>query len=359
MKQFLIVKTSAIGDVIQSFHVVDYLKKRFPGCTVDWVAEASVATLVQAHPKIDQVYTVDTKTWRRSLFGYRPEIRAFQKKLREKEYDALFDLQGNTKSGLITALVKARKKVGYSWGSVPERTNYFTTNVHIPVLQEGNIRSRYLQLVQDFIGDEEEVYHEAIRFKLKAEEECHLQRLATLGYQRPRFMVCFGSNWENKRLSEKTLIEFLRLIDDKISPCFFFIYGNEKEKEVADRLEREFSRNSHTAGDMSLPLWQRFMQVVEGVIAMDSAALHLCGTTKTPSFSLFGPSSALTYKPLGDHHRAFQGICPYGVQFDKRCPNLRGCETGACLKNLSHELLFDQFQTFWNNVSKSQLVTPN
>ena len=105
---------------------------------------------------------------------------------------------------------------------------------------------------------------------------------------------------------------------------------------------------------MSLPLWQHFMYLVDGVISVDSAALHLCGTTTTPSFSLFGPSSALAYRPLGSKHDAFQGTCPYGTTFDKRCPSLRTCETGACLKEVSPDVLFGQFQQFWNNLSKSE-----
>ena len=351
MKQFLIVKTSAIGDVIHTFPVANYLKKQFPHCLIDWVVEKAVAPLVKAHPDLRHIYVADTQTWRKSPISHCQEIRTFLKELRQNEYDALFDFQGNTKSGIITAFAKAKQKVGYGWKCTPEKPNYLATNVHIPIIEEGNIRKRYLQMVKNYVGIDEEPADQPIQFSLTHEERCHLERLKTLGFQRPRFMVCFGSHWKNKQLSDETLINFLHHFEDNISSTFFFIYGNEKENAFADQLEREFRGKSHTVGKISVPLWQRFMQEVDGVIAMDSAALHLCGTTATPSFSLFGPSSALTYKPLGGRHRAFQGICPYGVQFDKRCPNLRTCKTGACLKNLSGELLFDQFQQFWSKVS--------
>jgi heptosyltransferase-1 len=79
---------------------------------------------------------------------------------------------------------------------------------------------------------------------------------------------------------------------------------------------------------------------------MDSATLHLCGTTSTPSFSLFGPSSASIYKPLGEHHVAFQGSCPYGRTFVKRCPILRTCKTGACMKDLTAKRIFQDLEKF-------------
>lgn len=357
MKRFLVVKTSAIGDVIQALPLIEQMKKRFPSALIDWVAEKEIAPLLHAHPLIHHVHEVDTKLWRRSVLGFRHEIGAFRKTLRQQEYDALFDLQGNTKSGVITAMAKARKKVGYSWNCVPERANYFSTNVHLPISQKGNIRVRYLQMFTDFFGQEITLEPHPIAFTLKKEEKCRLSRLKEFGFQRPRLMVCFGSKWENKRLSQQTLISFLHLIQEKLSPTFIFIFGNEEEKSLADQLERNFSQNSQTVGELSLPLWQSFMNEVEGVISMDSAALHLCGTTKTPSFSLFGPSSALAYKPLGDKHRAFQGTCPFNVQFDKRCPNLRTCESGGCLKDLAAEKLFEQFENFWNVVSQTPALT--
>jgi heptosyltransferase-1 len=80
------------------------------------------------------------------------------------------------------------------------------------------------------------------------------------------------------------------------------------------------------------------------VIAMDSAALHLCGTTLTPSFSVFGPSAASIYKPLGSQHTHVQGFCPYKQEFIQRCPLLRTCKTGACIKNLQAEELFQHFR---------------
>jgi heptosyltransferase-1 len=352
---FLIVKTSSIGDVIQCFHLVGYLKKRFPGCRVDWVVEKEIAPLLHAHPDLDRVLEIDTKSWRKNLLKMHSSMSSFRKNLRKKNYDALFDLQGNTKSGCVTAFAKARQKVGFGWQDVTEKPNYLSTNVHLPV-SGSNVRERYLQLLQDYFGDEGYPAPAPLRLHLTPEEENHLERLSQLCFQRPRLMVCFGSNWRNKTLTEETLVEFLHQIDEKMGPSFFFVYGNEKEKELADRLEQSFTGCSHAVGDLSLPLWQRFMQMVEGVISMDSAALHLCATTDTPSFSLFGPSSSHAYKPVGEKHCAYQGPCPYDVAFDRRCPHLRTCDSGACLREVSPLVLFEAFNAFWEKVSDKLLV---
>lgn len=356
MKDFLIVKTSSIGDVIQSLHLIDYLQIRFPRCKIDWVVEKEIAPLLRAHPHLNRVLEIDTRLWRKNLLRYLLPISSFKKELRKTNYDALFDIQGNTKSGIVTSLAKARRKVGYSFQNVAEKPNFIATNVHIPCPQK-NVRMRYMHLLQEYFGDVgEPIPENPLKLQLNKEEELQLERLGQFCFQRPRIMVCFGSKWKNKTLTEEVLTEFIHRIDDAMSPSFFFIYGNEEEKRVAERLERTFSRSSHCIGNLSLPLWQRFMQVVEVVISMDSAALHLCATTSTPSFSLFGPSSADAYKPVGKNHFAFQGSCPYEMRFEKRCPHLRTCQTGACLREQSPDFLFEKFQVFWDRVFDEQPV---
>lgn len=349
MRQFLIVKTSSIGDVIQSLHLIDHLKARFVGCAVDWVAEKESASLLRAHPHLRRALEVDTRLWRKGLVRHRAAILQFVQTLRKTRYDALFDVQGNTKSAIITALARARKKVGFSWKGLAEKTNFFATNVHVRGRSGLSVRQSYSQLLLDFFGDKALLKQAPVHFSLTLEEESELERLAQRGSSGVRLMVCFGSNWRNKRLKEKTLTAFLQKIYDASSPSFLFVWKDEVERACAERLEQVFP-SSWAIGDLSLPLLQRFMSLVDGVIAMDSAALHLCATTSTPSFGCFGPTLARAYNPSGDQHGAFQGGCPYGITFDRRCPHLRTCHTGACLREVTAEALFDQFHSFWERV---------
>lgn len=356
MKRFLIVKTSSIGDVIQCFHLIPYLKKRFPDAQIDWVVETRVAPLLRAHPDLTRVIEIDTRLWRKDFFKHRKSIAVIRRVLRLEKYDALFDLQGNTKSALITAFAKSEKKVGFSWKNLSEKTNFFATNVHLKTKEKISVREMYSRLLLDFFGDKEISEISEVKLKLKPDEQCQFDRIGQLGFQSPRIMVCFGSNWTNKQLTDKTLEELLGLIQEKYSPTFLFIWGNEQEKERADRFERKFSGASHTVGGMSLPLWQRVIASVDAVITIDSAALHLCATTKTPSFSLFGPTSSTIYKPLSTKHYAYQGKCPYGVVFEKRCTHLRSCHSGACLRDAQVNQIFRQFEIFWNSISQHLLV---
>lgn len=111
-----------------------------------------------------------------------------------------------------------------------------------------------------------------------------------------------------------------------------------------------FFKNSDVVDRLSLPALQNLMAHVDLVITMDSLPLHLAGTTMIPTYSFFGASSANKYKPLGKQSGTYQGICPYDRQFEKRCPILRTCKTGACIKNLEGSQLFEEFMRWWDSI---------
>lgn len=338
--RILIVKTSAIGDVIQTFPVIEYLRARFPESTIHWAVEKGCKSLVTSHPLVDAALEIDTKKWRKKLWSKeaRGEIQTFVDLLRQNEYDIVFDLQGNTKSGFITACARGKDKVGFGSGSVTEKPNLLATTRRFEVPLEINVRLRYLSLVQQAFNDTGSFEPRGVTLKLSSQEEEQLQVLVQKFPEDTNVhMVCFGSKWRNKQLPEKTLVEYLKSFEKTPSPFFLFIYGSSEEEKMAKHLESSFPDRSMTVGRLSLPLWQALMTKVDLVIAMDSAALHLCGTTATPSFSFFGPSSSTIYKPVGPQHLSIQGSCPYGRTFVHRCPILRKCPTGACLRELSQE----------------------
>lgn len=339
--RILLVKTSAIGDVVQAFPVLEYLRKRFPEAELDWVVEKPIAELVASHPDVNRVLLVDTKKWRKNFLLNWREIRAFSKKLKEREYDLLFDLQGNSKSALFTWMARAKVKVGYGFKTVPEFLAALVTHRKWNPPSDLNIRLQYLHLVKSYFQDQQPFERSSCHLKVE-------ERVSPPELGRPLLMVCFGSRWRNKQLPQESLIQLLEQIQAKWSLGFLFIYGNREEKELAHELQRVFAESSAVLGNLTLQQLQNLMREVDALFSMDSAPLHLCGTTETPSFSLFGPSLANRYKPLGEHHGFFQGSCPYGQQFSKRCPILRTCKTGACIRELDVEAIFNAFEAWFS-----------
>ena len=325
----LIVKTSSLGDIIQTFSALDYLKQRSPEMEVHWIVESAFAELVRAHPFVDKILMIDSKKWRQAPLSKESlqQVLASRKAVRETFYDVLFDFQGNIKSGLVVASARARTKVGFGWKSAAEWPACLFTHCKINPSPGRNIREDYLALAQGYFKDNKLYQPRPFSLKLDSLQQ---QRLSDLFSQGARpILVCPSAAWSNKCLSEEGLVQVLHRLD---TGPYWFVWGNLAERNQAIRLAGHF-RASSVLEKLSLPLLQHVMARSRLVVAMDSLPLHLCGTTPTPTLGFFGPSSAAKYRPLGSHHMAIQGVCPYGVQFEKRCPQLRTCTTGLCLKS--------------------------
>jgi heptosyltransferase-1 len=339
--RFLIIKTSALGDLVQTYPAVAALKQLYPDAEIDWVVEKRGSLLVARHPDIAKALEIDSKRWKKRLWhpATFSEFGAFVKLLREPFYDVVFDFQGNCKSALITLLCRAAVKVGFGWKSAPERINCLVTDVHINPPRGQNMRRDLLFFVQTYFKT---------HLPVSPAEEIMLQEWQAQ-LTPNTWMICAGSMWANKQLDLVTLQTFLQELHRAFGPKFIFLSGSEEEYAQNQQLQAALPEPGAIAHKLPLPLLQHLMQKVALVIAVDSLPLHLAATSGgTPTFSVFGPTSCVKYQPMGEAHFSFQGSCPYGTSFEKRCPLLRRCATGACIKNIDVHVLFNTFSHWWS-----------
>jgi heptosyltransferase-1 len=331
----LIVKTSSLGDIVQTFPVVEYLKTHQGVTHVGWVVEASAVPLVRAHPLVDTVIAIDTHRIR-SIFPsvtFFKELRQQRALVRESSWDLLFDLQGNIKSGLVTRCARAKTKVGFGLHAASEWPNILATNRRLEPPSGLPARESYLALVKGFFDDRRPFEGSGIELHLtEGQERALSSELARWPKFRSVWMIAGGSAWPNKMCRAETMIQVLRYLRDAYGPYFVFVAGTGEELRTAGYLAEEFLESSHVLYRPDLPVLQRMIGHAATVLAVDSLILHLAGTTATPTFGFFGPSCAYRYAPPGSGH--FQGQCPQNISFDHRCPHLRTCESGACLKNV-------------------------
>jgi heptosyltransferase-1 len=327
--QFLIIKTSAFGDIVHAYPVIHFLKEHYKECQIDWVVEERMKELVTSHPLVDTVITINSKGSK--LWPYEA-----YKKLKDKRYDVLFDLQGNCKSALIRMCAHAKEKVGFGFKSAPEAISSIGLDLRINVPKGQNIRLDYLCIAQSYAGVKKPACFESM---LKSPSQA-------IGFTKDVWLICPGSRWPNKKLPKETLSLFLQQCQKRFGCSFVFLAGSDSEREEARFLSKQCINEAVVLDRPSMSLLQQAMNHAKLVIAMDSLPLHLAATTKTPTFSVFGASSGAKYAPVGAQHGYVQGTCPYGQTFEKRCKLLRTCKTGACIREMSADALFSQFTQF-------------
>jgi 3-deoxy-D-manno-octulosonic-acid transferase/heptosyltransferase-1 len=109
----LIVKLSAIGDVIHTLPSLAALRRLYPEAHITWVVEEAAADLVLGHPLLDRVLIFRRKKWisdlRKGRFqAVRREAGEFLAQLRDRRYDLVIDFLGLLKSAFVVFLSKGK-----------------------------------------------------------------------------------------------------------------------------------------------------------------------------------------------------------------------------------------------------------
>jgi len=115
--RILIVRLSAIGDIVFASPLVAALRRAYPHAHIAWLVQPECAPLLRHHPDLDEVIPWPYKEWRtlwqrRRWGALASAVRAFRRDLAGRGFSLALDLQGLLKSGALARLSGARERVG-------------------------------------------------------------------------------------------------------------------------------------------------------------------------------------------------------------------------------------------------------
>ncbi|HEX4871817.1 MAG TPA: glycosyltransferase family 9 protein [Nevskiaceae bacterium] len=116
-RRLLIIRLSALGDVVFATTLLHGLRKAFPDAEIDWLVQPEFAGLLRTQPAINTVLSWDRREWSRLFRQLRwislwRAVRAFRRALRARDYDWVIDGQGLLKARLLAWLAGGRYRVG-------------------------------------------------------------------------------------------------------------------------------------------------------------------------------------------------------------------------------------------------------
>ncbi|MBV9995780.1 MAG: lipopolysaccharide heptosyltransferase I [Caulobacteraceae bacterium] len=119
--RLLLIKTSALGDVVNALPAVSDMARAVPDLELHWMVEAAFAEIPRLHPATAQVVPVSTRRWRRRPLARetREEFAVMAKALRAGRYDLVVDAQGLIRSAVLARLA-AGVRCGFDAQSVRE-----------------------------------------------------------------------------------------------------------------------------------------------------------------------------------------------------------------------------------------------
>ena len=333
----LIVKLSAIGDVIHTLPSLAALRKAYPNAHISWVIEEAASPIVKGNPYLDTLIISRRKTWsenlkKRTHVGETlKEIRIFIRQLRQRPYDLVIDFNGLMKSAIIVLISGAQRKIGYN--SLQELSGFFY-NEKIYENMNKHAVDRYLDFVRH-LG----IPYENPEFYLpvsQADRETADTLLYNSGISKDKKFIAISpmSFAGETRLWYEDRFAALadRIINELKTEV---VFTGSRSGGMIDRIQSMMTNKSLNLEDKtSLLELAHLYERADLLITPDSGPMHIAAAVGTPVIALFGASAYWRTGPYGQNHTIIRTDLPCSPCFLKKCP------TRQCMQDISPEQVF-------------------
>ena len=114
VKSILIVKPSALGDIVMALPALSALRRSFPNAAISWLVRSEFAPLLNGHPHLTNIILFDRKFLGRAWYNWRAFVALLSliRRLRKGKFDIVFDLQGLFRTASLSWLSGCKKRFG-------------------------------------------------------------------------------------------------------------------------------------------------------------------------------------------------------------------------------------------------------
>ena len=311
----LVVKLSSLGDVVHTLPAAMDIQAHFPSAQIDWVVEPSFAPIVKASSAVHRVIACDLRYWRKDIWSQETRVawRAFLAELHQERYDAIIDLQGLTKSALVSWLARTSdegKRYGMANatdGSAYERPTRWAADVaielepHIHAVTRGRLLcAKALKYVVPAILQYGLSHSKNIHAidKLEALQDAIVKHQQIAHSDKNLLVFVHGTSRTDKEWPLANWHELgLRLSNAGYQ--IVLPHGNEEER-LRSVAMAEMIPGAQVWPRMSLDNLMQAMAPTAGVIGVDSGLSHIAVALNLPHVQIYNFDTAWRTGPIGN-----------------------------------------------------------
>lgn len=334
----LIVKLSAIGDVIHTLPSLAALRRLYPDAHITWVVEEAAADLVVNHPHLDRVLIFPRKRWmadfkKGQVSAAWRGVQSFVSALQNRSYDLVIDFHGLLKSSVVVFLSKGKRKLGYdSW---QELSGLFL-NEKIPEDMNKHAVDRYLDFPR-YLGAPASPAEFILPLGPEAEAGSDAL-LAAAGLERAKFIAVNAvALWETKLWENAKFAALADAIQGKLKIPVVFTGGD--RESLASIVSAMNTPGINLGGQTRLPELACLYKKALAVVTTDSGPMHLAAAVGAPVVALFGPTDPKRTGPYGAGHTVIRSGLSCSPCLKKTCP------TKQCMEEIAPEQVIAAVET--------------
>lgn len=307
--RILIVRLSAIGDVLHGLPVLCALREALPTAFIGWVAEGVSAQLLKNHLALDELITVPRKWLKspRTVLNLRRQLRALR-------FDVAIDMQGLTKSALAATLSGAQVRIGYDGHDGRELSRWLNNTL---VTASGtHVIDRNLELLKP-LG----IALPAVQFHLDDTPQDVISTQAMLAERQlhhPFAVINPGAGWPSKVWPAERYAVVANWLGSRHAMRSLVVWAGDQERAWAEQIVAGSGGFGVLAPKTSLRELAAVTRQAALFVGSDTGPLHLAVAVGTPSVGMFGPMPAERNGPYGPLHVPVQKMCLTGTSRDRR-----------------------------------------
>jgi heptosyltransferase II len=321
--EILVIKLGAIGDVIRTTSILPGLRKKYPGCSVDWVTKKESYGLLKNNEFLREVY-LDTNAGRKII---------------RKSYDWVICLDDEDSACALASAIDCRKLTG----SMIKDGKRCYTDDSSEWFDMGLI-SRFGKEKADALKAKNKKTYQSMIYGILGLEYSHQEPVLNLGDKSRAFAQEFreknkivrgqriiglntgaGGRWEDKKLSVGQTLELINMLDG-VPNAKIILFGGPEEKERNAEIKKDAKGRVIDAGcDNSLAEFASLIGLCDLLITSDSLALHIATALKKKIAVFFYPTSAAEIELYGRGMKiigkgksccSYQRKCTYPPEWD-------------------------------------------
>jgi heptosyltransferase-1 len=303
IERLLIVRLSAMGDVIHTLPAAQALRDAFPEAKIGWLIEERWAELLCApgaprrgprsvqRPLVDWVHTVNLKGWRKSLF----EIPTIEKivrvwnDVRAARYQVAVDLQGAIRSAVLARWSGAPVVYGAAVPRESPASLWYTRQVGA---RGNHVIEQSLSVAEAVIQRKFGVPCVNFPVDPAAETVCREMLHGIRDYA----ILNPGAGWGAKRWPAARYGEVARQLDREGIHCF--VNCGPGEEHLGEEVR---GASGGVAKALTLTITE-LIALTRGArlfVGGDTGPLHLAAALGVPVVAIFGPTDPARNGPYG------------------------------------------------------------
>ncbi|UCM99834.1 lipopolysaccharide heptosyltransferase I [Sulfurimonas sp. SWIR-19] len=279
IKSIAIVRLSALGDIINSAVVLQFIKKEYPDAKIEWISEEIFSDILRNNKHLHTVHTVNLKKLKKTK-SFSLLKKTFSELSMLPDYDVIIDMQGLLKSAIVARII-GKNTHGFDKNSIRESLAalFYKTTSTVPY--EENVIKRNCFVVADALGFEitdtmilnkEPVFSQTKEFALQGEKK--------------NIAFVIGASWPSKIYPKESVADICNRLQEQ---CYI-IWGNAFEKKEAQWI-CQHSKYATLAPKLTLNELVSFVSSMDLLIGNDTGPTHLAWAQNIPSITLLGPTT--------------------------------------------------------------------